>query len=143
MPHTAKLLIRDVVEVKPNTSVSEAVRIMKRANVGAVIVSESGSKPLGILSERDVARRIVAEDRDPRTTPVSEVMTRDVVTVESSEGLNRVFACLAEGRFRHLPVTEGGAVVGIVSLSDLAKVLGQVYEEDRYLQYFADVIQAR
>ncbi len=143
MPYTARLLIHDVVSVKPTATVVEAARIMKQSNIGAVIVSEGGPKPIGIFTERDVLRRVVAEGMDPKTTTVANVMTRTLVTVEASEPLDRVFEQLADGRFRHLPITEGGQVVGIVSLTDLAKVLRQVYREDKYIQYFADVVQSR
>ena len=143
MPYTARLLIHDVVTIKSTATVSEAARVMKQANIGAVIVSDGGPKPLGIFTERDVLRRVVAEGMDPKATTVGAVMTKSLVTVEASEPLDRVFEQLADGRFRHLPITENGVVVGIVSLTDLAKVLRQVYKEDKYIQYFADVVQAR
>ena len=67
----------------------------------------------------------------------------DFHPVDAAAPLDKVFERLAQGRFRHLPITDGGKVVGIVSLSDLSKVLKEVYREDKYLQYFADVIAAR
>ena len=73
--------------------------------------------------------------------PVGAVMTRKLVTVEASQPLASVFQCLAKGQFRHLPITEGGKVVGIVSLTDLAKVLGELASDDKYLQSFADEIK--
>lgn len=141
MPYTAKLLIRDVATVKPNQTVQEVAKIMKAANIGSVIVGDK-AKPLGIFTERDVSRRVVAEGLDIATTTVSAVMTKKMVTVDASEPLDKVFEVLADARFRHLPITDKGEVVGIVSLTDLAKVLQQVYREDKYLQYFADVLQA-
>ena len=142
MAFTAKLLICDVVCVASSQTVAEAAKAMKAAGVGAVIVG-SMAKPEGILTERDVLMRVVAEDRVPAATKVADVMTKQLVTVDSSASLDKVFERLAQGRFRHLPITDGGKVVGIVSLTDLAKVLQEVYREDRYLQYFADVIAAR
>ena len=142
MAYTAKLLICDVVCVTAKVTVSEAAKAMKKANVGAVIVGTM-ARPEGILTERDILMRVVAEGLDPLRTPVAEVMTKQLVTVDASASLDKVFERLAQGRFRHLPITEGEKVVGIVSLSDLAKVLKEVYREERYLQYFADVIAAR
>jgi len=140
MPFTAKLLIRDVATVKPNATVQEVAKMMKKADIGSVIVGEK-SKPLGIFTERDIARRVVAEGLDPADTLVSAAMTKKMVTVDASEPLDKVFEVLSDGRFRHLPITDRGEVVGIVSLTDLGKVLQQVYKEDKYIQYFADVLQ--
>jgi len=140
MPYTAKLLIRDVATVKPDTTVSEVARLMKKANIGSVIVGDK-AKPQGIFTERDIARRVVAEGLDPIDTPVSAAMTTKLITVDASEPLDRVFEVLSDGKFRHLPITDRGEVVGIVSLTDLGKVLQQVYREDKYIQYFADVLQ--
>ncbi|MBI3552598.1 MAG: CBS domain-containing protein [Elusimicrobia bacterium] len=142
MAHTAKLLICDVVCVSSGQTVSEAAKVMKKANIGAVIVGTMAA-PEGILTERDILMRVVAEGLDPAATKVAKVMTQQLITVDSSQPLDKVFERLAQGRFRHLPITDGGKVVGIVSLSDLSKVLQEVYREDRYLQYFADVIAAR
>ena len=142
MAYTAKLLICEVVCVGAGQTVSEAAKVMKKANIGAVIVG-SMAKPEGILTERDILMRVVAETLDPASTPVSAVMTKELITVDAAAPLDKVFERLAQGRFRHLPITDGGKVVGIVSLSDLSKVLKEVYREDKYLQYFADVIAAR
>lgn len=143
MAYTARLLIHEVVTVKPSATAAEAARVLKASNIGAVIVAETGAKPLGIFTERDLCRRVVADGLDPAKTAVSAVMTKDVLSVDASDPLDRVFEQLSDGRFRHLPITEGGNVVGIVSLTDLAKVLRLVYKEDKYIQYFADVVQSR
>lgn len=142
MAYTAKLLIRDVLCVPASQTAAEAAGAMRKANVGSVLVGTM-AKPEGILTERDLARRVVAEGLDPKKTTVSSVMTKELVSVDATAPLDQVFSKLAEGRFRHLPITDGGKVVGIVSLTDLAKVLKEVYREDRYLQYFADVVSAR
>jgi CBS domain-containing protein len=137
MSDTAKVLMRDVVSVPPETTVAEAAKLMKKSNIGSVFVGDK-ERPDGIFTERDLARKVVAEGLDPRTTTVADAMTRKLVTVESSEPLSSVFRCLAKGQFRHLPITEGGRVVGIVSLTDLAKVLGEMAEDEKYLSSFAD-----
>ncbi len=142
MAYTAKLLICDVLCVASGQTVAEAARAMKKAGVGAVIAGTTAA-PEGILTERDILMRVVADGLDPATTRVADVMTKQLVTVDSAAPLDKVFERLAQGRFRHLPITDAGKVVGIVSLTDLAKVLQEVYREDRYLQYFADVIAAR
>lgn len=142
MTHTAKLLIRDVICVKSADTVARAAQVMEKAGIGSVIVGTL-DKPEGIFTERDVCFRVVAKGLDPAKTAVSQVMTRNPVTVDAAAPLDKVFERLADGRFRHLPITEKGKVVGIVSLTDLGKVLQEVYREDKYIQYFADVLSTR
>lgn len=143
MGYTARLAIHEVVKVKPGDSVASAAKTLKTSNIGAVLVCEQGARPLGIFTERDLCRRVVAEGLDPKSTTVEAVMTKDLITVDASDPLDRVFEQLAEGRFRHLPITDSGEVVGIVSLTDLAKVLRLVYKEEKYIEYFADSVQSR
>lgn len=142
MPLNAKLLIRDVRTVAPGDSVLDAAKIMADSNIGSVVVVEM-QRPVGLFTERDLVQRVIAKGLEPKATKVSQVMTSRPVTVESTEPLDKVFERLAEGKFRHLPVTEGGKVVGIVSLTDLTKVLKIVYQEEKYIQYFADILQAK
>lgn len=139
MAYTAKILIRDVVTAGKNDSVSQAARLMKKANVGCVIVTE-GKKPVGIFTERDLLNRVVAEGLDPAKIPLAKIMTPSPVTIDAAKPLDQVFNLLAEGRFRHVPITDDGELVGIVSLSDLAKVLKPVFQEDKYTQYFVDFL---
>ena len=136
MTQTAKALMKDVVCVSPKDTVSKAAKIMKKANIGSVFVGEM-AEPMGIFTERDVTRRVIAEGLDPAKTKVDSVMTKKLVSVDSSEPLEKVFECLAKGQFRHLPVTEGGKVVGILSLTDLVKVLGELTREGKYLESLA------
>lgn len=141
MAYTAKLLIRDVLTAAKTDTVRDAAQKMKKAGVGCIAVID-GKKLAGVFTERDVLNRVVAAGLDPAATPLSQVMTPDPVAIDSEEKLDKVFATLAERRFRHLPITEGGAIVGMVSLTDLASVLREVYKEDRYLQYFAEFIKS-
>ncbi len=141
MAYTAKLLIRDVLTAAKTDTVRDAALKMRKAGVGCVAVVD-GRKLAGVFTERDVLNRVVAEGLDPATTPLSKVMTPNPVAIDAAEKLDKVFATLAERRFRHLPITDGGAIVGIVSLTDLASVLREVYKEDRYLQYFADFVKS-
>ncbi|MBI3553070.1 MAG: CBS domain-containing protein [Elusimicrobia bacterium] len=135
MGYTAKVLMKDVVCVSPEATVTKAAEVMKKSNIGSVFVGDA-AEPLGIFTERDIARRVVAEKLDPRKTAVSKVMTKKLVTVESSESLEKVFECLGKGEFRHLPITEGGKVVGIVSLTDLSRVLKEMYQDEKFLETF-------
>ena len=141
MAHTARLLIRDVVTASKTETVLDAAKKMKAAGVGCVAVTE-GKTLAGIFSERDILNRVVSAGKDPSKTSLADVMTPNPVTVDAAQPLDRVFAILAERRFRHVPITDGAALVGMVSLSDLAVVLKEVYREDRYLQYFVDFVES-
>ena len=137
MAYTAKLLIRDVPTAKKTDSVLDAAKRMKQAKMGCIVVTEN-KKPIGMFTERDLINRVVADGVDPAKTPISKVMTSNPIVIDACEPLDIVFSTLALGHFRNLPITDRGDLVGLVSLSDLALVLREVYREDKYIQYFVD-----
>ncbi len=99
-------------------TVQRVVCAMVERNIGAVPVLHAG-KLVGIFSERDLMRRVVAEGRDPRSTCLAEVMTDDPLTVSASEDLESCMALMRRHGFRHLPVCHEGHLVGMVSLRDI------------------------
>lgn len=111
---------REVISIRPEGSVTEAVQLMSRRRVGAVLVCE-GERCAGIFTERDLMNRVVLTGRDPASTPVAEVMTPEVACVEPSTSAAEAMAIMTERRCRHLPVVEGGKVTGIVSIGDLVR----------------------
>jgi CBS domain-containing protein len=111
------LMKRELVGVEPGVSVADAVRRMREARVGAVLLLEQG-RLTGIFSERDLATRVVAEGRSPDTTQVGEVATRPVVTVPAGASLRQCAETLRDKGVRHLPVVAGGKPVGILSARD-------------------------
>ena len=115
--------------VAPGSTLVEAGQTMRAHGVGAVLVSEEG-RLRGILSERDVTYRAVAAGLDPSRTQVAEVMTRDTLTASPDTPAVIGLQLMAESQIRHLPVVEGGYVVGVVSLRDfVAEELAQVQDE--------------
>jgi len=108
--------------VAAETPVIEAIRLMAKERIGAVLVME-GAQLLGIVSERDYARKIVLEGRSSRETPVSAIMSADVVTVSPAHNVADCMEIVTERRIRHLPVVEDGAVIGLVSIGDLVAAL--------------------
>jgi CBS domain-containing protein len=117
--------IRDVMTaeprtVKPDAPIAEAAKAMKEADAGAVVVQDNGS-PSGILTDRDIAIRAVAEGRDPTSTPVSEVATTDITTLSPDDSIDDAVKTMREKNVRRLPVVEDDKTVGIVSLGDLAE----------------------
>jgi CBS domain-containing protein len=111
------LMKTDMVMVGPDMTVAEAARSMTENEVGAVLVVRDGALD-GILSERDVLSRVVAEGRDPAATTVLEASTRDVVSVDVGVHIRECAQLLRDRRIRHLPITENGKPAGILSSRD-------------------------
>jgi len=123
----SSILGRSVVSVKPDATVGEAAKLMRDHRVGSVLVME-GERLVGIVTERDMAYRVLAEGRGPET-PVREVMTSDVVTIRDSATLAEAARLMLGLGIRHLPVVDNrGKVIGVVSLRDLAKAIWGSYE---------------
>jgi CBS domain-containing protein len=99
-------------------TVLETVRAMVERNIGAVPILHGG-KLVGIFSERDLMRRVVAEGRDPRSTCLAEVMTDDPLSINMNESLENCMALMRRHGFRHLPVCHEGQLIGVVSLRDI------------------------
>ena len=106
--------------VGPECTAHEAVAKMCENRIGALLVEEN-QEPIGIVSERDVMTRLVLERRDPTSTSVREIMTKDVLCIDLDYEPEEVMALMTERRVRHLPVVEGGKVVGIISIGDLVR----------------------
>lgn len=117
-----------VWSVSPDQSVLDAIRLMASKGIGAVVVVDQ-ERLVGILSERDYARKVILEDRSSRDTLVSEIMTRDVVTVTRDSSTGDCMTLMTNNFFRHLPVVEEGRIVGMVSIGDLVKA---VIKEQQY-----------
>ncbi|NUR06662.1 MAG: CBS domain-containing protein [Nocardioidaceae bacterium] len=111
---------REVVTIKPDATVRELLALLARHNIGAVIVSEDASTVAGIVSERDVVRRL-NEDDDVLTAQVSSIMTSEVKTARSDQPVVELMQVMTERRFRHMPVVDEGTLTGIVSIGDIVK----------------------
>lgn len=112
----------EVHSVPPDATVFEALKILSEAKIGALPVIEAG-KLVGIFSERDYARKIILEGKASKDTKIREVMTASVCCVSPGQSLKECMALINKNRFRHLPVVEGGKVVGIVSIGDVVRAL--------------------
>jgi CBS domain-containing protein len=130
--------VRDVMTpgvrtVSPSQSLAEAAEVMKGEDVGSVPVVEEG-RLAGIVTDRDIVTRAVAERRDPQTVKVDEVASRDLVTVEPEQDLDEALALMARHQVRRLPVVEQGQLVGMLAQADVAleakeKKVGETVEE--------------
>ncbi|MGH8598903.1 MAG: CBS domain-containing protein [Gammaproteobacteria bacterium] len=120
MPHrSVKAIIEDqeLIIAPGNATVASAAKLMKQAEVGAVMVVEDG-KLVGIFTERDALFRVVAEGRDPQQTCLAEVMTREPRTIEAHQAFPEALNIMHGGGFRHVPVLEKGRPIGMLSARD-------------------------
>lgn len=108
-----------LIHTRPETTVKAAATTMSEHNVGSMVVIDDDRNPVGIFTERDLLNRVVAEGIDPETTPLSEVMTTDLVIISGDTARGRALTIMEENHIRHLPVADDDELVGIVSLRDL------------------------
>ena len=112
----------DIYAVDPDATVLDALRLLDEKNVGALLVMK-GERLVGIVSERDYARRMVLHGRSSKETAVREVMTREVFTIAPGASAGECMAHMTDRHIRHLPVLEGGKVVGVISIGDIVRVV--------------------
>ena len=127
---------QDVVTISPDASVRELLALLSEHNVGALVVSGDGAAVDGIVSERDVVRRLHT-DENALDGPVSGIMTADVHTCEPEHSLDELMALMTERRIRHVPVLSEGRLAGIISIGDVVKNrIGELeFERDQLDSY--------
>jgi CBS domain-containing protein len=126
-----------IFSVAPTDSVRQAIEVMATRHVGALLVMKEGAL-IGIISERDYARKVILKNRSSQDTPVGDIMTSPAVTASPTDTVHHCMQVMTEGRFRHLPVVESGRVVGILSIGDLVKAVieeqsAQIEQLERYI----------
>jgi CBS domain-containing protein len=131
--------------VAPTDSVLKAIELMATHHVGALLVMNPGSSPgspqgalVGIISERDYARKVILKNRSSQDTPVGEIMTSPAITVTPADTVRHCMETMTQRRIRHLPVVEAGRVAGILSIGDLVKAVieeqtAQIEQLERYI----------
>src|SRR3989338_3206485 len=110
-----------VFTVAPATSVLEAISLMAEYKIGALVVVASEGRVIGIVSERDYARKVVLMERSSYSTEVRDIMTADVISVSPDATNEHCMTLMTEGRLRHLPVMDDGKLIGMISIGDLVK----------------------
>ena len=110
--------VQDVVTVKPDATVRELLGLLAEHNIGALVVSADGASVDGIVSERDVVRRLNS-DEEVLDSEVSSIMSTEVATCEGHQTVNELMQLMTERRFRHVPVVDGDRLTGIVSIGDV------------------------
>ena len=141
--------VRDLLRVKgnqtwsigPDASVYEALTLMAEKDVGALLVLDNAGQLVGILSERDYARKIVLKGKTSRETPVREIMTEKVVWVRPDQTIEECMALMTNKRIRHLPVQEEGRLLGVISIGDVVKDI--ISEQEFVIEQLENYITGR
>jgi CBS domain-containing protein len=136
--HLLECKAPEVFAIGPDQPVLDAIKLMAEKRIGALLVMQAG-KLVGIISERDYARKVVLQGRSSATTPVSDIMTSDVVRVGLADSADHCMQIVTDKRIRHLPVVDGDAVLGVISIGDLVKAVieDQQIEIDQLQRYIA------
>jgi CBS domain-containing protein len=130
----------DLLTIEADASVLDAVKEMVEANVGSLLVTDEG-KVTGIVTERDYLRRVTLQGRTDRETAVREIMSSPLVVATPETTVDECMAIMTDRRIRHVPVVEGGDVVGMVSIGDLVKFTSK--QQSFEIKYLTDYITAR
>lgn len=127
---------RQIISVRPEDTVLDAIRVMAEKNIGAVVVMQD-DELCGIMSERDYARKVIVKGRASNETPVSDIMTSNVLTTSDSETVNNCMEMMTEKKIRHLPVVDDGRIVGMISIGDLVQaIIADQQEEIQQLESY-------
>jgi len=113
----------DVYTIGPEATVLQALGKLAEKNVGALVVTESDGRIVGMLTERDYARKVALLDRVSRDTPVRDIMTREVICVAPEQAVDTCMAIMTRKHFRHLPVVVDQKLIGLVSIGDIVKAM--------------------
>ena len=130
----------EVWSVAPDATVYDALNLMSEKNVGALPVVE-GEKLVGVISERDYARKVVLKEKSSLNTPVSEIMTPRVFSVQLGQKMTEAMALMSEKRVRHIPVMDDDQLVGIISIGDVLKEI--VAAQETYIKDLENYIDGR
>lgn len=127
---------RDLISIATDATVLDAIKIMADKAVGSLLVMD-GDKLLGIVTERDYARKVIVKGRSSETTAVSEIMTAEVLTATMQQTVNDCMTIMTERRIRHLPVVDDGMVIGMISIGDLVQaIISDQKEEIEHLEHY-------
>lgn len=129
-----------ILSAQPHTTVREAVKLMADQHVGSLIVMQEDG-PVGIFTERDLMTKVVLQNRDPGAVPVGEVMTRDLVVVTPQTPVAEAMGVMTQRRCRHLPVLDGGSMVGLVSIGDCTRWVSR--NQEVTIRHLTDYIASK
>lgn len=121
---------RNVITLGLDTSITDALKLLEEKGIGVILITGSDGNLEGILSERDIVRSLARSGTGVLSDSTASHMTRDVVTCSEGDAVIRVMEVMSKGRFRHLPVTNDGKLIGLISIGDVVKRRLQVVEKE-------------
>jgi CBS domain-containing protein len=128
---------RNVISIPPDASVFDAIKLMADKAIGSLVVMDESGELVGIVTERDYARKVIIKGRSSRETPVAEIMTSKVFTTTSDHRVDKCMEMMTEHKIRHLPVVEDGGVVAMISIGDLVQaIIADQKEEIEHLEQY-------
>ncbi len=127
----------DIWSIGPDACVFDAIEMMDEKGVGALLVMDDGDL-VGVISERDYARKVILKGRSSRKTPIKQIMTTDVVSGRLDQTIEACMALMTQKRIRHLPIMNEGQMVGVVSLGDLVKAV--IAEQESVIEHLEHYI---
>lgn len=131
---------QNIYAVSTDSKLREAITLLNEKNIGVVLVTDEADKLVGILSERDIIRRSLAQETGFRDELVTKFMTRDVLTVSSAASVNDVMGIMTNSKIRHVPVMEGDKISGLISIGDVVK--RKIADAEREAAMMRDYIAA-
>jgi len=138
---TKLLALKDPIvwTVTADQSVLDAITLMAEKNIGALLVTEANGL-VGLLSERDYARKVILKGKNSDSTKVGEIMSTNLVTVRPGDGVDTCMELMSKHKIRHLPVLNGNRIVGILSIGDMVKAV--IAEQQETIQHLEDYIHS-
>jgi CBS domain-containing protein len=121
----------DVLTIEPTATLATAMEMLARRRIGALVITGADRRIVGIISERDIVRVLVERGTEMLQSPVSEIMTRKVVSCGQNETIAEIMERMTAGKFRHVPVVEQGRLIGIVSIGDIVKARLEELENEQ------------
>ncbi|MEX0942932.1 MAG: CBS domain-containing protein [Pseudomonadales bacterium] len=112
---------RDVWSIAPESLIYDAVELMEQKEVGALTILDQGQRLIGIVSERDCARKVILDNKPSRETQVADIMTKAVISVDEETTVDECMALMASNKIRHLPVMQDDSLIGIIAVGDVLK----------------------
>jgi CBS domain-containing protein len=137
------LMTDSVISIAPDEPAALAARLLFRHNIGSVPVCSEDGRLRGIVTDRDIVLRCVAAENDPETTPVREIMSRNIISVSPSDDVREAARQMASAQVRRLPVVESGKLVGMLALGDMAKTHSFDMEASKALSEISSNIRKR
>lgn len=128
---------RKVTSISPDASVFDAIKMMADESIGSLVVMDKDEKLIGIVTERDYARKVIVKGRSSNDTRVAEIMTADVMTAGSDHTVKSCMEIMTDKKLRHLPVVENDRVIAMISIGDLVQaVIADQQEEIEQLEHY-------